>query len=109
MISDPEDLEIVNRIIEGCIEDGIIRDDEDNVRVKKRMELTSKIIKEAQCTVVELALKGASRMAKMFSANYENLECRYIKVFAKSIMNCPDWHLSPGGRAWIFIDEIVVE
>jgi len=34
---------------------------------------------------------------------------RYIKVFAKSRRQCPSWHIGVGGKAWIFIDEIVVE
>ena len=57
----------------------------------------------------DVSQKKMGSMTKLFSKNYENLETRYIKVFAKSIMNCPDWHLSPGGKAWIFIDEIIVE
>ncbi len=34
---------------------------------------------------------------------------RYIRVFAKSIKTCPDWHPGAGGKAWIFADEIIVE
>ena len=37
------------------------------------------------------------------------VEARYIKVFAKNYGVCPDWHLGKGGRAWIFVDEIIVE
>lgn len=57
----------------------------------------------------DVSQKKMGAMTKLFSENFENIETRYVKVFAKSIMNCPEWHLSPGGRAWIFIDEIVVE
>lgn len=34
---------------------------------------------------------------------------RYIKVRAKNIGDCPDWHKGAGGQAWLFIDEIEVE
>ena len=34
---------------------------------------------------------------------------RFIKVVAKNIGHLPDWHRSAGGRAWIFVDEIVLE
>jgi len=34
---------------------------------------------------------------------------RYIKVFAKNIEKCPEWHLGSGNPSWIFIDEIVIK
>lgn len=34
---------------------------------------------------------------------------RYIRVHAKSIEFCPPWHANPGGKAWIFADELVIE
>ncbi len=48
----------------------IIMDDDDHPRIKKRMQITKKIIKENDCNVVEVSVKGASRMAKIFSAIY---------------------------------------
>jgi hexosaminidase len=33
---------------------------------------------------------------------------RYIKVSAKSIGKCPDWHDAPGEHSWLFIDEVIV-
>ena len=38
-----------------------------------------------------------------------NLEARYIRVFARNIRKNPDWHKAPGGKSWIFVDEILVE
>ena len=32
-----------------------------------------------------------------------------IKIIAKSIGPCPDWHLGAGGKSWIFIDEIEIK
>lgn len=34
---------------------------------------------------------------------------RYIRVHAKSIEICPPWHINPGGKAWLFSDELVIE
>lgn len=34
---------------------------------------------------------------------------RYLKITAKAIGNCPDWHKGTGHQAWIFADEIWVE
>ncbi len=33
---------------------------------------------------------------------------RYVKVQARSIGKCPDWHDAPGEPSWLFIDEIIV-
>lgn len=35
-------------------------------------------------------------------------KARFLKVHAKSIVNCPDWHPGAGARCWLFVDEIVV-
>jgi len=44
-----------------------------------------------------------------FVLEFAPVEARYIKVFAKNYGVCPDWHLGKGGKAWIFVDEIIVE
>jgi predicted alpha-1,2-mannosidase len=36
-------------------------------------------------------------------------KARYIKVVAKNIGTCPDWHPGKGKPAWIFADEIVIQ
>lgn len=33
---------------------------------------------------------------------------KYIKVQAKSIGNCPEWHYGKGNKSWIFIDEVEI-
>jgi hypothetical protein len=37
------------------------------------------------------------------------LSARYIKVRAKNIGTCPEWHKGSGGKAWLFIDEIEID
>jgi hypothetical protein len=34
---------------------------------------------------------------------------RYVKMVAKTIGTCPDWHVGAGEKAWIFCDEFVIE
>ena len=34
---------------------------------------------------------------------------RYVKMVAKSIGTCPDWHVGAGYPAWIFCDEFIIE
>lgn len=46
----------------------IIRDDEDYHRIKKRMDVTKKLIKQHDTNVVEVRLAGSNRLVKLFSA-----------------------------------------
>ncbi len=39
----------------------------------------------------------------------KKLSARYIKMVAKKINACPDWHVGAGEPGWIFCDEIVIE
>jgi hexosaminidase len=34
---------------------------------------------------------------------------RYVRVVAQNIGVCPAWHPGAGEKAWIFVDEIVIE
>lgn len=36
-------------------------------------------------------------------------EVKYIRFKAKNLGVNPDWHLSPGGKTWIFLDELIIE
>jgi hypothetical protein len=47
--------------------------------------------------------------AKEFNKDFPEENVRYIKVSAKNIKTCPDWHQGKGGKAWMFIDEIIVK
>jgi hypothetical protein len=38
-----------------------------------------------------------------------NQKVRYVRVVAKNPAVCPDWHPGAGGKAWLFVDEIIVE
>jgi hexosaminidase len=46
---------------------------------------------------------------KDFSLDVKDVKARFVKVFARNVGLCPDWHQGKGDKAWIFIDEIVVE
>jgi hypothetical protein len=39
---------------------------------------------------------------------FEKMKVRYVKVIAKNMGKCPPWHPGAGGKAWIFVDEVVV-
>ena len=46
---------------------------------------------------------------EMNTAKTEGKKARYIRVFAKNLGICPVWHAGKGGKAWLFVDEIVVK
>jgi hexosaminidase len=49
------------------------------------------------------------RFVEPFSVDFPGKSARYVKVHAKNIGTCPEWHSDAGGKAWLFVDEIVVE
>ncbi|MBU1720259.1 MAG: GH92 family glycosyl hydrolase, partial [Bacteroidetes bacterium] len=45
---------------------------------------------------------------KEFTSKINAVEARYVKVFAKNFGEIPSWHPGAGGRAFIFVDEILL-
>jgi hypothetical protein len=52
---------------------------------------------------------AAGPFTRAFDAAFAPTEARYIKIFARSRLVCPDWHIGAGKPSWLFIDEVVVE
>ena len=46
---------------------------------------------------------------KSLGIHFKNVGTRYLKIWAKNIGRCPADHPGAGGKAWLFVDEIVVE
>jgi predicted alpha-1,2-mannosidase len=44
-----------------------------------------------------------------FKEYVTDVNAKYVRVFAKNIGVCPEWHYAAGGKAWLFIDEIEIE
>jgi hypothetical protein len=44
-----------------------------------------------------------------FVLEFDPVEAKYIKVFAKNYGTIPEWHLGAGYESYIFVDEIIVE
>jgi len=55
------------------------------------------------------AAGGAPRVKDYSAAASKEKPVRYIRVRAKSIGACPSWHAGAGEKAWLFVDEIVIE
>jgi predicted alpha-1,2-mannosidase len=43
---------------------------------------------------------------KEFSLESPSVTARFVRVRAKNIGICPDWHKGAGNKAWLFVDEI---
>ncbi|MCB9264769.1 MAG: alpha-L-fucosidase [Lewinellaceae bacterium] len=37
------------------------------------------------------------------------MKARYVRITGKNIGVCPEWHAGAGGKAWLFVDEVVIE
>jgi hexosaminidase len=46
---------------------------------------------------------------KEVSQKLKGIHARYVKVTARNLGLCPAWHIGSGDKAWLFVDEIVVE
>ena len=46
---------------------------------------------------------------KEFLKELTNVKARYVKVHAKNVGIVPAWHIGRGDKAWLFVDEIIVE
>lgn len=53
--------------------------------------------------------KNGDRTVIDFSVEIPSTQARYVRVHAKNLGKCPDWHAGKGGPAWLFVDEIIVE
>jgi hypothetical protein len=51
----------------------------------------------------------SNQVIKEFTANFNGIKTRYLKVVANNRGICPKWHLGAGNKAWVFADEIVIE
>lgn len=45
---------------------------------------------------------------KEFSVRIGPAPARFVRVVARNLGTCPEWHKGAGGKAWLFADEIIV-
>jgi hexosaminidase len=55
----------------------------------------------------EEALKDGKYL-KEADLTFKTQKARYIRIQAIGVKENPEWHGAPGGKSWIFIDEIIV-
>ena len=47
--------------------------------------------------------------SKDFFTEFAAKEARFVRIKAKNVGTCPGWHPGAGGKAWLFVDEVIVE
>jgi hypothetical protein len=55
----------------------------------------------------DIPLRAPGALLKEFAVKGE--PARFVKVRAKNIGLCPPWHKGSGGKAWVFVDELIVD
>jgi alpha-L-fucosidase len=48
-------------------------------------------------------------IVKDYSCVVENVSARFVKITSKNVGTCPPWHPGAGNKAWLFVDEAIVE
>ncbi len=56
----------------------------------------------------EISLREYTPTILDFKTNID-MQIQFVRIQAKNIEACPDWHPGAGGPTWIFIDEIVIQ
>jgi hypothetical protein len=46
---------------------------------------------------------------KDFIVKLDSIKTKYVRIIVKNIGICPDWHSGAGGKAWLLVDEIIVD
>jgi arylsulfatase A-like enzyme len=54
-------------------------------------------------------LTNTKLLRREYKLQFEKIKTRYLKITAKSVGLCPDWHQGSGRPAWLFADEIVIK
>lgn len=55
------------------------------------------------------SLRADQVESRTYKTMLSSKKARYIKIVAKSMGACPDWHGGAGGKSWLFVDEVIVE
>ncbi len=70
----------------------------DGVNYQLQTTITHDVPQQDQKTVIHT-----------FTASFDKLNCRYLKVIARNAGVLPAWHHAPGNPSFIFADEIIVK
>ena len=57
----------------------------------------------------DVSLRKSGPTIQEFSHYLSGKRSRFIRIFARSIGVCPDWHTNAGNKSWLFSDEIIIQ
>ena len=61
------------------------------------------------CLFLIGGIKNVELQIRRYEINSPSiLKARYVKIAAKNLGVCPAWHPGAGGKAWLFMDEIII-
>lgn len=52
--------------------------------------------------------QSAGKEFKSYDISFQPSKAKFIKLKVESILKNPSWHPNPGGKSWLFVDEIFV-
>lgn len=68
-----------------------------------------KIFSEPVEIINSLNEQGKESSTHTFELKLPETSARFVRVTVKNIGRCPSWHPGNGAKAWLFVDEIIVE
>ena len=68
-----------------------------------------KTFKELANIPNDISPKQRGKFLHQLQATFPKQSANYLKVTAKNIQHCPDWHEAAGSKAWLCVDEILVK
>lgn len=70
----------------------------------------NKVFKNQAILQIPVPSAAGEAKANLFTVNLpQKATARYVKVRLESVMRNPAWHPSKGEKAWVFVDELLVE
>ena len=116
-IIDLGELKKIQQVIAGCLQDQrtwiflptemvvAVSDDGDKYTQVGAISLNKSKTTESENQEIDYSLPGAHDLRIKF----DPVQTQYVKVILKSTGVCPAGHPGAGGKAWLFVDEIIVE
>jgi hypothetical protein len=91
---------------------GALEDINNYIFFPKGIEVSSSIdgkeYKDLTSVDIPVPSEAAPASYNSFLLEYEQHEAKYIKLDIQGLIHNPDWHVAPGAKNWLFVDEIVV-
>jgi predicted alpha-1,2-mannosidase len=57
----------------------------------------------------EVSEKEDGLINQRLGSRFSGKSARYVRILAKNMGKCPEWHKGAGGKAWLFADEIEIK